>query len=296
MASPTRPALRWFGGKWLMAPRLIALFPPHRTYVEPFGGAASVLLRKSRAYAEIFNEMDGEVVAYFRVLRDPVQAAELERRLRLTPYARAELEGSYARAGETDPIEAARRLVVRSFMGFGSNAANTEHKGANSTGFRSNSNRSGTTPAHDWRNFPDAIAALTERLQGVVIEKKDAVAVMRQHDKPAALHYVDPPYVHSTRSRRNPYCKKHLYRHEMTDADHAELLNVLRDLAGMVVLSGYANPLYDQALHDWRRIEFETFADGARPRVEVVWINSAACVAQEKADQDRRMPLFGGSV
>lgn len=290
MAPMSRPALRWFGGKWRLAPHLIALFPPHRTYVEPYGGAASVLLRKPRAYAEIYNELDDEVVTYFRILRDPEQAAELIRRLALTPYAREELKSSFQTSEDT--IEIARHLVVRSFMGFGSNAASTENKGANSTGFRSNSNRSGTTPAHDWVNLPTALPALTERLQGVVIENRDALEVMQRHDGLQTLHYVDPPYLHETRSRRNPYCKKHLYRHEMSSDDHTRLLDVLLDLVGMVVISGYSHPLYDEALVGWRRQTFDVFADGARPREEVVWI-SPACTAAHDA---YRMPLFQSEV
>ncbi|MCB8835957.1 DNA adenine methylase [Aurantimonas sp. VKM B-3413] len=287
-ACPTRPALRWFGGKWLLAPKLISLFPPHRIYVEPYGGAASVLLRKPRAYGEVYNERDEEVVSYFRVLRDPEQAAELIRRLKLTPFARAELRDSYERSSAVDPIETARQLVVRSFMGFGSNAAATQHKGANSTGFRSNANRSGTTPSMDWRNLPQALPALTERLRGVVIEGKDAIPIMQQHDGASTLHYVDPPYPHATRSRRNPYCKKHLYRHEMSDADHGAMLDVLLSLKGMVVVSSYASALYDEALASWERTTFETFADGARPRTEVVWSNPAAVAAR----RDCAMPLF----
>jgi len=121
-------------------------------------------------------------------------------------------------------------------MGFGSAAAT----GFN-TGFRSNSNRSGATPAHDWANVPDVIQAWTSRLQGVVIENKDALKLMPQHDSLETLFYVDPPYVLSTRKLLNPYCGKG-YRFEMTDSQHVELSAALHALKGMVVLSGY--PFY----------------------------------------------------
>ncbi|RXF72102.1 DNA adenine methylase [Hansschlegelia zhihuaiae] len=282
MSAPARPALRWHGGKWLLAPWIIAHLPPHRIYVEPFGGAGSVLLRKTRAYAEIWNDLDDEVVGLFRVLRDPIAAGELERRLRLTPFARAEFRDAYDATDE--PIERARRLVIRAFMGFGSNAHASQAKGHRSTGFRSNSSRSGTTPATDWANYPDALAGMVARLSQVVIECRDARELMAQHDAPSRLFYVDPPYLPETRAQGNPYdFRWRMYRHELTRDDHAALLQQLGALAGMVVLSGYPSDLYDQQLGDWRRIERAAHADGARDRTEVLWINPTAAAALDRA-------------
>ncbi len=277
MTSPARPALRWYGGKWRLAPWIIRHFPPHRVYVEPFGGAASVLLRKPRAYAEVYNDLDEEVVGLFRVLRSPDSAARLRAQLALTPFARAEFERSYEPA--QDEVEAARRLVVRSFMGFGANAHATDSSGHRQTGFRGNSSRSGTTPATDWRNYPDVLPTIVDRLRGVTIERRDARLVMEQHDGPETLHYVDPPYLQQLRSPGNPYdLKRRLYRHELDDVGHVELLTSLRQLKGMVVLSGYPSPLYDDALSDWERVTTVAFADGARKRTEVLWLNPAcAC-------------------
>jgi len=284
--SPPRPALRWHGGKWRLAPWILSHFPAHRTYVEPFGGGASVLLRKARSYAEIYNDLDEEVVTLFRVLRDPIDAARLVDLLRLTPFARREFEAAYQPSD--DPVETARRLVARSFMGFGSNAHASAAKGHRSTGFRSNSSRSGTTPAQDWANYPGALRILVERVAGIVIECRDAREVMERHDGPATLHYVDPPYLHETRAGGNGW---RMYRHEMTRGDHAELLDFLRGLTGFVVLSGYPDPLYDEHLADWRRVTREAFADGARPRLEVLWINPACAAALDAA---RGASLFGG--
>jgi DNA adenine methylase len=287
--TPTRPVLRWHGGKWKLAPWIIGFFPPHRVYVEPFGGAASVLLRKPRAYGEVYNDLDDEVVGLFRILREPDLAAELERLLRLTPFARTEFKQAYQPTN--DPIERARRLVIRAFMGFGSNAHSSQEKGHRSTGFRSNSNRSGTTPAQDWTNWPDAMGALVERLAGVVIENRDARDVMAQHDGADTLHYVDPPYLPETRARGNRYdLAWRMYRHELSREDHAELLTFLCELEGMVVLSGYPDALYDDALPDWLRFEREAMADGARPRTEVLWLNPT-CAARLDAD---RLPLLEG--
>lgn len=293
---PSRPSLRWHGGKWRLAPWIISRLPVHRTYVEPFGGAASVLIRKPRAYAEIYNDLDDEVVDLFRVLRDPERAAALEQLLRLTPFARCEFRAAYEPTD--DVVERCRRLVIRSFMGFGSNAHASAEKGHRSTGFRATSSRSGTTPAQDWMNYPDAMAALVERLRGVVIENRPAIEVMAQHDRPDTLHYVDPPYMHETRAQGNKYdLGWRMYRHEMTNDQHAELLEYLRGVAGMVMLSGYAAGLCDEMLFDWRRIEEETFADGARTRVEVLWLNPRAAAALDRASaahvQGVGTPLFG---
>lgn len=267
MTAPPRPILRWHGGKWKLAEWIIAHFPPHRVYVEPFGGAGSVLLRKARCYAEIYNDLDDDVVNLFRVLRSD-NASKLVEALRLTPFAREEFEQSY-RISE-DPLERARQLIIRSFMGFGSNG----HNAATKTGFRANSNQSGTTPALDWNNYPEALGAIVQRLKGVIIDNKDAVAVMRQHDGPETLHYVDPPYVWETRSRAMH--RSGCYAHEMTAEQHEALLSALLSLEGMVVLSGYPHPLYDAALEGWEIIERAAHADGAKDRVEVLWINAAA--------------------
>lgn len=274
--TPERPILRYHGGKWLLAPWILSHFPEHRVYVEPFGGAASVLLQKPRSYGEVYNDLDGEIVNLFSVVRD--HGEQLERALTLTPFARDEFLLAYEPC--EDRVEQARRTMARSFMGFGSTAAS----GAK-TGFRSNSNRSGTTPAHDWAHYPKNIAPIMERLRGVVIENKDAREVMLQHDGEQTLHYVDPPYVFETRSVGNPYCKKG-YRHEMTDEQHRELAATLRELKGMVIVSGYACPLYDDELYaGWYRVERPALADGARPRTEVLWLNESCAERQERAQE-----------
>lgn len=280
-----RPALRWHGGKWLLAPWIIEHFPEHRVYVEPFGGAASVLMRKPRVYAEVYNDLDDEVVNLFAVLRSD-RAADLIDSLRLTPFAKTEFEQSYQPTD--DPLERARRLCIRSFMGFGSNG----HNAANKTGFRANSNRSGTTPAKDWLNYPDSLAAVAERLAGVIVEHKDAMAVMQQHDGDDVLHYVDPPYVWETRSPKMH--RKGCYAHEMTAEQHEALLRGLRSLSGMVVLSGYPHATYDAILGDWMRVERKALADGAKERTEVLWINP---LCSERLNAERaQLVMFDGDA
>ena len=134
---------------------------------------------------------------------------------------------------------------MRSFGGFGSNSINHE-----TTGFRAKSMRSGTTPAHDWRNYPSHIESFTERLRGVTIERRDAVEVMKLNDSPGTLHYVDPPYVHATRSIRST---DDYYEFEYDDQGHRDLITSLCELEGMVILSGYNCALYDEILTGWAR-------------------------------------------
>jgi DNA adenine methylase len=255
----SRPIVRYHGGKWMIAPWIIENLPSHRVYVEPFGGGGSVLLRKPRSYAEVYNDLDGEMVNLFRVARDHGEA--LKEKLCLTPFSRDEFEISYI--GSECAIEQARRTVVRCFMGFGSAAAS-----GRATGFRNNSNRSGTTPAHDWANYPKALEQTIQRLQGVVIENKDALALIQQTDSEDTLFYCDPPYPKGTRSDGGDD-----YKFEMTDSDHIEFLDLVKSLRGMVVISGYACSLYDDALAGWETVDKDTLSDGAGKRVERLWIS-----------------------
>ncbi len=253
-----RPVLRYHGGKWLLAEWIISHFCPHRIYVEPFGGAASVLMQKQRSYAEIYNDLDGELVNLFRTIRE--RGDDLRRLLESTPFARDEFVLSYEKTD--DPIEQARRTMVRSFMGFGSNSHNKK------TGFRANSNRLGTTPAHDWKNYPEALPWMIQRLQGVVLENRPAVDVMKAQDSKGTLHYVDPPYVAATRDAGGDY------RHEMTDDDHRGLVAEMLQLQGSVFVSGYRCELYNELFDGWDYVERASFADGARARTEVLWMRN----------------------
>lgn len=275
--SPRRPVLRWHGGKWKLAPFIIQNLPPHRVYVEAFGGAASVLLRKPRSYAEIYNDLDGQVVNLFEVLRSD-RADELIRELELTPFARTEFIESYEVSD--DPVEEARRLVVRSFMGFGSDGFNRNTR----TGFRAASNRSGTTPAHDWVNYPENLRAIVKRIQGVVVERRPAMEVCTQHDSDDTLFYLDPPYMPETRSdkSRRSGGAYHAYAHEMTEGDHQVFLAAAQTLAGAVVISGYPTALYDKALEGWHRVTCSALADGAAKRTEVLWINPTALARMDR--------------
>lgn len=266
MTAPTRPVLRYHGGKWRLAPWIVSHFPAHRVYVEPFGGGASVLLRKPIAEREVYNDLDEDVVNLFRVLRDPAPAARLIELLRLTPFSRTEFEDSYEPTEE--PVERARRLVIRSYMGFGSSVLQSH-----ATGFRdyTKAHRRSRYPAQDWANYPDCLRLAVQRFAAVVVDRRDAIEVIERHDSPATLFYVDPPYVLSTRASAKGVRQKYAY--ELDDDYHRRLAATLRERQGCVILSGYPCDLYDVELFpDWQRIERPAMADGANPRTEVLWI------------------------
>lgn len=275
--TPKRPVLRYHGGKWKLAPWIVSLMPAHRIYVEPFAGAASVLLRKPRSYAEVYNDRWDTVVNVFRVLRDESKARQLKAALEMTPFARAEFEGQYADDEVVGEVEKARRTILRSYAGFGSASTNGEY----ATGFRANSNRSGTTPAHDWANYPEHIWFFVDRLRGVCIESKDALELIPQHDTKQTLFYVDPPYVHATRNMRRGNAA---YSCEMSDEDHEALAEVLHRLRGMAMLSGYKSKLYGRLYKGWHQVQRAANADGARSRQEIMWFNAAAWRARSQPD------------
>lgn len=275
MSRLKRPVLRYHGGKWILAPWIISHFPAHRVYVEPFGGGASVLLRKERAYAEVYNDISGEIVNVFRVLQNRVQALELARLVFVTPFSRAEFDLSYEPVD--DPVERSRRTIIRSFMGFGSASVNINHR----TGYRSKAFRQGYPPPIDWLNYPKHVRLFAERLRGVNIENRDAFEIIPHLDSPEALFYIDPPYHHSTRSV--DVHKNHCYQRELSNDDHDRLADLLLNMKGMVVLSGYDCDLYKDRFSDWRRVERKAFADGARERTEVLWLSP---------NVDVDMPLF----
>lgn len=261
-----RPVLRYHGGKFQLRDWVISQFPPHAVYVEPYGGAASVLMGKPRAKAEIYNDLDSTVVNVFRVLRDPEQALELERLLRLTPFARQEFDDCYIGGGADSPVECARRAIIQSFFGYGAGTVTRKDK----TGFRCQQNdQSYAMPSQDWATYHDAIQSFTERLRGVTIEHCSALSVMQRFDSPGTLHYVDPPYVRAVRGR----AIRMDYRHEMSDDDHRELAEVLHRLQGMVILSGYPSDLYSELYGaGWTQRFRVTRNAQSNKRTECLWL------------------------
>jgi DNA adenine methylase len=263
-----RPVLRYHGGKWRLAPWLIKQMPEHLTYVEPFGGAASVLMRKERSKGEVYNDLDGNIVNLFRILREPESAAELERLLRLTPFSREEFRASYE--PPVSDIDAAWKAIVRSFMGFSTDAVTRGVK----CGFRSRRTK-GILPSLEWSTFADALPSFTQRLQGVVIECRNAFQIIAHYDSEDTFFLVDPPYVESTRGS-GMGSGKHGYQHELSDNDHRMLGLLLRGIKGKVMICGYWSRLYEELYRDWRYADAKCYANGAHERHERIWMNYPA--------------------
>lgn len=286
MSEPTRPPLRYFGSKWRLAPKLMPYLPPHDVYVEPFGGSASLLLRKPRSRVEIYNDLDDDLVNLFQVLRAPGPAKALCDLLALTPYARSEFVAAYVFTDE--PIERARRTLVRSFMGHSSIGTRIDR----TTGFRACNPAAHGDPARSWATYPAALAQVIERIAGVAIEQLPAEELIAQRDGEGVLWYVDPPYVHATRSEKKTRAAPSAgYRHELTDDDHVSLLETLLAAKGMVLLSGYHHPIYAEMLAGWQVVELDALAEGGSPRTEVLWINPAA--SRAGAAHQKINDLFG---
>lgn len=259
--------MQYPGGKWLLADWIIEHFPPHKVYVEPFGGGASVLLKKQRAsHAEFYNDVDGDIVNLFRVLRDRDTANELIKMLELTPFAKDEFDLAFVMDPEDTGIERARKMIIRSYFGFGASGPGTTN-----TGFRNKSLRQNSPYSKIWRNYPFRIPAIVDRLQGVTIDNRDALKMIEHLDSEDTLFYLDPPYVFDTRSNNASF-----YKHEMTDGQHQELLDLIIGLKGVVILSGYAHPIYDKYLSGWNRTDRAFYASsqgGRSNRIECLWLS-----------------------
>lgn len=275
--APRRPALRYYGGKWKLAPWIIAHFPPHLNYVEPCGGAASVLLQKPRSPLETYNDLDGNVVNFFRVLRD--QPDELIRKIRLTPWAREEYE--YCLQPSDDPVERARRFFASACMSF--NGATRDD--ASVYGWRNTTDcrlRSATA----WDTQNNALDTIAYRLIGVQIEHRDWKEVVSRLDNDEALIYLDPPYVQHERT------KGFWYAHEWDMPQHIAAAELMRTVAGYVVVSGYACPLYTDLYeaHGWHRVDKEAQTNSGGKRVESLWLSPRTWRALN--DDYSNLPMF----
>ncbi len=267
-ATPDRPVLRWHGGKWRLASWIIGHLPPHVCYVEPYGGAGSVLLRKPPSAIEVLNDADQRLVGFFRTLRQ--RPDELLRAIELTPYARAEFEQAFQ--VHPNPVEDARRVFVLCWQG------RSRGMGEWRTGWRYEIGGKRVSGAvDDFRT--DHLATVVARLKHVQLECDDAAAVIGRYDAPTTLFYMDPPYVWATRSKRTsrPTAR---YAVELDEAAHRALAGQLHRLAGMAVLSGYPSELYAELYErvGWRRVERVSQTDHGK-RIECLWLNPAAAAA-----------------
>lgn len=260
------PVMRYHGAKFRLAEWVISFFPEHECYVEPFGGAAGVLMQKPRSYAEVYNDLDGDIVNVFRVLQNKKMSKQLIKACVLTPFSRDEFVDCFKPSD--DPIERARRTLFRAEAGFGTGST-TGHR----TGFRNDSKRKYSLASHIWSKYPERIANFGNRLQAVIIENRPAVDIINQTDSVDTLFYLDPPYVLDTRKINN---SGRVYRHEMDNDQHVELLELILGVDGYVVLSGYDNSIYSDILKGWEKHSKKARISAGRGtgiREECIWLN-----------------------
>jgi DNA adenine methylase len=261
MMQPKRAALRYFGGKWKLAPWIINQFPSHKIYVEPFGGGGSVLIRKPESFLEVYNDLNGDIVNFFKVLRE--QPNELIRAIELTPLSREEFIKSQIPA--EDPIERARRIYVLAWQGRGRVGIVEPGSWRNTT----NTSRS-KTAAEDWDNVHH-LYIIAKRLKNVQLENDDYNTIIRRYDSVETLFYLDPPYLQHTRSKR---WKENAYLHEFTQQQHEDLAQILHNIQGYAIISGYPSQLYDDLYRDWKQLGKMGYSDnGNNQAIEKLWIN-----------------------
>lgn len=256
--------VKWLGGKGRIVSNLMPLIPLHKTYVEPFGGGASLLFAKDPSPVEVYNDIDDGLVGFFRLLRDPDAVAKLTDLLDRTPYSRSEWqECKVTWRLQTDPIERARRWFVVVWQGFG-------RFFGHAWGYVLYDG----DVSHAFRQATSNLFAASRRLIEVQVECCDWPVLLTRYDSPDTFFYLDPPYAPSTRSRSQ-------YPHEMDEAGHVKLTDRLLSMKGMMVLSGYPHPgtirLVDAG---WRDVEIPASVwsqrrgdAGYTPADEHVWIS-----------------------
>lgn len=276
MGSLTQP-LKWFGGKAYLASRIVALMPRHLHYVEPFAGGLAVLLARDpederlclsphKGVSEVVNDIDSRLVNFWRVLRDPEKFERFRRHVEAIPLSREEWDAAHHRP--TDGIPGVAD-AVSFFVDCRQSRAGMMKDFTSTT--RSRTRRQMNGNVSEWIGAVEGLADVHARLWRVLVENMDALKLIEREDTPGTLFYLDPPYLASTRTAGG-------YAHEMTEADHGRLLDLIRTLKGNVILSGYPSETYATALADWRFVDFNlpnnaAGGDAKRRMTERVWMN-----------------------
>jgi DNA adenine methylase len=263
---PLNTPISWYGGKGSLAHRIVALLPPHQTYIEPFFGGGSILFAKPRASGETVNDINKRLVDFFMVLRDRGQ--ELKEKLKYTPYSREEHRRCQTEPLTGDLVEDARRFFV---------SIRQSYAGIEGGHWAVAFSMSGGQRADTIANIVDDMHVFAERLRRVQIENRDAFALLDVADRDQTCIYLDPPYPMSIRTAGSEG-----YRNELSDGDHERLLKKIVSMKrAKILISGYRCPLYDKALAKWRRHEWKVNINSSLPnengqkaqRTEVVWSN-----------------------
>lgn len=259
-------AFGWYGGKYSHLDWLLPLLPETKHYCEPFGGSASVLVNRKPAPVETYNDIDGDLANFFRVLRDNKE--KLLEAIGLTPFSREEFEIAIQEPAEdiTD-LERARRFFVRARQ-VRTGLAQTASSGRWAHCLLTS--RAGMAGAVSrWLGSVEGLSEIAQRFLRVQIEHAPATEIIRRYDSEETLFYCDPPYPHDSRSDNNAYA------FEMNDDAHRELAEVLHNVRGKVALSSYESPLMSELYKDWQCVEAPSrkIHSVKQDRSELLWIN-----------------------
>jgi len=260
-------AFGWYGGKFSHLDWLLPLLPQTEHFCEPFGGSAAVLINRDPSSVETYNDLDGDLVNFFRVLRKNKE--QLIQNIALTPFSREEFEYAIDNQENTllSELEKARLFFIRARQvrtGLAQKASSGRWANCKLT------SRAGMSGAVSrWLGSIDGLSEIAERLLRVQIENATAIDVIKRYDSPQTLFYCDPPYTHDSRGDKNAY------KFEMIDDEHRELADILKNVKGKVALSGYDSPLMDELFKGWNRIEgpIKNIRSVRKPRQEMLWIN-----------------------
>lgn len=255
-----KSVLQYPGSKRRIASWIIKHMPPHHSYLEPYFGCGAVLFAKEPSPIETVNDLDGEVVNFFRVIRDPESREKLQSWLAYTPYAR-EAYNDACQGGSKYNVERAWYFAIKSMQSHG-------FRMTGDCGWKKDvCGREKAYAVRYWNDLPESIAEMAVRLKQVQIENRPALELIKAYDRENVLMYLDPPYVLSTRTTHKQY------RYEMSDQDHIDLLEAVINSKAKVMVSGYDCELYDFYLGDWNKVKIAARAQDNRRRVETLWMN-----------------------
>ena len=254
-----RQVLKYPGSKWNITGQLAELIPPHHSYVEPYFGSGALLFTKPPSDIETINDLDSDVTNLFRCIQQ--DSERLARLVMTTPFSREEYDRQFDGESCASRYQKAAGFLVRMWQAHGSR--NDGYK----AGWKYDAvGREKMYALWNWYRLPEWIVEIAERLRKVQIENRPALEVIGRFDYPNVFMYIDPPYILGTRSGKQ-------YKHEMTDADHEELLETILQSRAKIMVSGYESDIYNRHLNGWHKEYFVSCSEGGSPREEVVWMN-----------------------
>lgn len=266
--------LKYPGSKWKLADKLVGMIPLHHSYVEPFFGSGAVFFQKNPSNIETVNDLDRDVTNLFRCIQE--DSERLAKMVMTTPFSREAYEDTYKLdiweiMMPDEPYNKALRFLIKCWQGHGFRTNGYKVGWKNDV-----QGRERMYALWNWYRLPEWIIEIAERLRTVQIECRPALEVIERFNYKNVFMYIDPPYLLGTRAGKQ-------YKHEMTDAEHEELLKVLLQSKAKIMISGYESELYGDYLKDWHKVQFSANAEYGKKRIETVWMNY---------EQQRQISLF----